>query len=154
MESTDIPGRARRPHAARAGAGSFASARTMAESVSRRGPDSRPKARASSSACRCPGVGSGAPSRPRPSKKWPTPTPSAAATAASRQQAGAGLVLVRLLGADPEQGGQLVLRQAELEPASAQAGGDVAVDLAEARPGGGGGGGHGALRGGGPLCSY
>ena len=120
----------------------------MAESVSRRGPDSRPKARASSSASRCPGVGPAAPSWPRPSKKWPTPTPSAAATAASggRQQAGAGLVLVRLLGADPEQAGQLVPGQAELEPASAQAGGDVAVDLAEARPVGGGGGGHGALR--------
>src|SRR3954447_25245268 len=41
-----------------------------------------------------------------------------------RQQAGAGLVLVGLLGADPEQAGQLVLGQAELEPASAQAGGD------------------------------
>ena len=51
-----------------------------------------------------------------------------------RQQAGAGLVLVGLLGADPEQAGQLVPGQAELEPASAQAGGDVAVDLAEARP--------------------
>ena len=57
------------------------------------------------------------------------------------------LLGVGLLGADPEQAGQLVPGQAELDPASAQAGGDVAVDLAEARPVGGGGG-HGALRGG------
>ena len=121
----------------------------MAESVPCRGPDSRPKARASSSACRCPGVGPAAPSWPRPSKKWSDPDPERGrdrGQPVGRQQAGAGLVLVGLLGADPEQAGQLVLGQAELEPASAQAGGDVAVDLAEARPVGGGGGGHGALR--------